>query len=168
MAQEKQASEIIAILAETPLAVLIESLQTGKFQPPPDDPVEEGEKIIGEMTDVEKSIHSACVILDNRAAEIAELNNRMVEDAKRTGADVDELQVFLNKAEHEATVEMIKGLSAVLWHSIRKRIGAPAKECDGIGIRDGYKIVSYESDEHDVFARAIMGFFSKDGGARRF
>jgi len=155
MTQKKQQPDVFAILAETPLSGLIESLQTGKFQPPPDDPIGEKETVIGELTYAEKALWSATEILKEKANFIANTNDEMVEESKRKGENVDELQVFLNKSEHEATAKMFDSLVAVMWHSIKKRLGAPAQKADAIGIRNGYQLVSLPSDMDEAFVEML-------------
>lgn len=152
MTKEKisKETEVLAVLSETPLAGFINALRTGEFQPPPDEPIAPNETLIGELTDIEKAMYSATVLLKKQAKAIAIANNTMVKEADRKGEKVDDLQVFLNKAEHEATTTMYQGILELLWCTIEKRIGAPIMMAGSFGIRNGFQLVSFRSQQQDV------------------
>lgn len=118
--------------------------------PPPDDPIGEKEIVIGELTDTEKAIWSATSSLADKAKVIADSNNQMVDEAFSKGEKVDELQVFINKAEVEATVAICKGLSNLLWYTVKKRLGSATMKGGGIAVKSGYQIVSLPSDMNDA------------------
>jgi hypothetical protein len=154
----KTDAEILAILNETPLAGLINALRTGEFGTPPNG-VASHETVIGELTNSEKAIWSALELLRKKAKEIGDTNNAMIEEAEQKGEEVDNLQVHLNKAEHEATTAMLCGLKEMMWYLIKKHVGIPAMEADALGIRDGFKLVIFSSDhvEMETLFKMLMG-----------
>ncbi len=139
--------QVLGILSDTPLKFLVESLRYGlgdfDFRT---DPVAEGEVIIGEMTDFERIIHAATMNARRCAAEVGKANNAMVEDTFDLENPDFCHRVQLNKGEFKALDLLDDALNALKWYSIKKRIGIPATEPDGIGIRDGCVVVARTSE----------------------
>jgi len=123
------AEDLLAMQAETPLALISGVLLKGEFAPAPDEPVAENEKIIGELTLFEKAVYTA-------RDSIADTNNKLVESAMEQGHEPDMDKISLNKFNH-------KTLNSVFWACVRNRLGKACNEQAGIGLRHGYKIVSY-------------------------
>lgn len=148
----KKSTEVLSILAkEILLTELITCLQTGEIHNgPKDEPLTEDETVIGELTDTEKAIFSALTILQEKSESIAKSNNQIVAEAEKKGEEFDKAQALLNKAECNAIVKMGEGLKAAMWFSIQKRFGASIFESDGIRIKNGYKIVTFESEFDDL------------------
>lgn len=165
MTQKQEEVNVLAVLAETPLAGFIDSLKTGLYLPPPEVPVAMHETVVGELNDFEKSLWSATSGLQEKARNIADTNNEMVDEAKRHGVKVDELKVFISEAEFEATTLLLTGLSELLWYTVKKRLGAEVMNVGGLGIRAGYQLVTFPPNndhEMEMFAEMLMG-----GGGRR-
>ncbi len=154
----KISDEVLSILSkETQLTDLIECLQSGKLKHEPDEKITEDETVIGELTETEKALFSALEALCKKAEFIADENNEMVSKAHKNGEDLNEFQIFMNKSEYQATMDMGEALKSALWLSILKRIDIQACENDRvqIGIRKGNQLVSFNStikEIMDVFA----------------
>lgn len=160
--EKNQKNDVLEILFEQiPLAKLIEVLQTGKFHPSPDDPVNEKEEVLGEFTDTEKAFWSAIHFLETKAKEIADSNNQMVEEALKNGREIDKIKVVLNKSEHEVVSSSLQLVHNVFWHSLHKRFTSEKTiEAGGIAIRSGYRVVSYCPNDSDIFA-GVLGLLKQ-------
>jgi hypothetical protein len=147
--QTKTDAEILAILNETPLAGLINSLRTGEFGAPLDG-VAPHETVIGEMSNTERAIWSALEPLRKKAEEIADTNNAMVVEAKQKNKAVDNLQVYLYKAEYEAITAMQHGLEKMMWLLLKKRVGNLVMEAPAFGIRSEFQLITRPLSPEDI------------------
>ncbi len=129
------------------------------------DPVAESEVIIGEMTDLERIIHAATMNARRCAAEVGKANNALVEDTFDPKDPDFCHRVQLNQGEFRALDLLDDALNALKWYSIKKRIGTPATEPDGIAIRDGCVVVARSSEavENDFRVRVISQWASRLG-----
>lgn len=162
----RTAEQVLTILSDTPLKFLVESLRYGlgdfDFRT---DPVAESEVIIGEMTDLERIIHAATMNARRCAAEIGKANNAMVQNTFDPENPDFCHRVQLNKGEFEALDLLDDALNALKWYSIKRRIGIPATEPDGIAIRDGCVVVARTSEavENDFRVRVLSQLASRLG-----
>ena len=129
------------------------------------DPVAESEVIIGEMTDLERIIHAATMNARRCAAEVGKANNALVEDTFDPKDPDFCHRVQRNQGEFRALDLLDDALNALKWYSIKKRIGTPATEPDGIAIRDGCVVVARSSEavENDFRVRVISQWASRLG-----
>ncbi len=128
---------MIKAYADSPLALVNQILLSGKFSPAPDKAVGENETLIGELTAFEKALLTA-------------RNNNA-----RIYNDMVETQTDDNKPLIGLTQEMCDALNSLFWVSVKQRLGAPAIECDGIGIRQDYKVVQVPDDQTGASVRVI-------------
>jgi len=165
--KRKAAVDILAALANTPLAFVIDCLLKGEFAPAPEKPVVEGEEVIGELTSLEKAILTA-------ASKIAESNNLMAKEVKDKGEEPDMSIFKQNKTNYNA-------LDKLMWACIRHRLGAQAYESVGLAIRADFKIIHYApkntsgsilgmfmGDPWMNMAADIMAAMAGEGGKKRF
>lgn len=145
MSNENVDAKVLALLSETPLGVFVDALRTGEIHEPPSDPIAPNETVIGELNDREKALWSAISLLIKKAGEISENNNKTVNEAMQNCVEVNVLEAKLNKVEYDSTACTLNCLGELMWCFIKKRIGAPAIYCDNMGIRNGFKVVSYSS-----------------------
>ena len=83
-------------------------------------------------------------LLAEKADAIADSNNDMVDEAGP--GELDDLKVHLNKVAYEAVTALANGVNSLLWYYVKKRLGVSTMGVGGIGIREGYKIVSFPQD----------------------
>lgn len=145
MSNENVDAKVLALLSETPLGVFVDALRTGEIHEPPSDPIAPNETVIGELNDREKALWSAFQLLRKKASEISQTNNKTVAEAMQNGVEVNVLEAKLNRFEYDAVSCTLMYLGELMWCFIRKRIGAPAIDCDEMGIRNGFKVVSSSS-----------------------
>lgn len=88
--------------------------------------IEEGEEILFDMNDFEKTLHS---LIDEKIAKCKHLCDSENQNEKE-------------EIEHSLLHQEIDTLKEILFSSIRKRL---EKDCPNIGIRKGFKVVSYET-----------------------
>lgn len=150
MSNENVDAKVLALLSETPLGVFVDALRTGEIHEPPSDPIAPNETVIGELNDREKALWSAFNLLRKKASEISETNNKTVNEAIQNGVEVNVLEAKLNRLEYDAVGCTLNCLGELMWCFIRKRIGAPAIDCDNVGIRKGYKVVAFPSQHHEI------------------
>jgi hypothetical protein len=158
----KKSDEVLSILAnDILLADLIDCLQTGKLHPgSEDESMHANETVVGELTETEKSLFSALNILTDKVESIANTNNQMVNECRNKGEKINKGEVYRNKTEVRATTKMIEGLSEVLFFLIRKRLGDPAYEADGLRIKKGFKIVTFNADHSDHLQMILQSLAS--------
>lgn len=129
--------------SETILNLVNAIYQKGDFTSFNGEEVETNEIVIGELFDYEKAIVIA-------AGQIQKRHNNLIEEEIETEEDGDYVQNFLDKSIHEA-------YSALLWSSIRHRLGTLAFKNENIGIRKNWKIVAVpEKDNHKDCASCPM------------
>lgn len=139
----KKGSVNVAVFSESPLAMVVNVLLSNNFAEI-NETVTENEKIIGEFTSLEKALYTA-------KNQIADSHNAAVEDAIKNGGKFDKLTIEKNKVNFEA-------IDALFWASIQNRIGEPAFKNDGIGVRNGYKIVQTKPISQGLdFLQALFG-----------
>lgn len=122
------------------------------FDPSPTEPVAEGEKPIGTLSDLEKALLTA----RNRWGD------RSNTTTKQTLADANNPEEAQEaRAAASARCAVHEALDNMMWANIRMRIGKPSYQGTALGIRDGYQIVLFQSMEetHEIGAmfQAMFG-----------
>jgi hypothetical protein len=119
---------LLEMFKETPIKLVLEALESDKNHPAISEPVGKDEIVIGELSDFEKAVWMA-------RSTLCDKFNTLMKEARNGGKKVDSFTAFMGKETHEL-------LDSLLWNSIKTRIGEPTFQGDGIGIREGFKIVS--------------------------
>jgi hypothetical protein len=116
----------------------------------PDCKVKKGEKVIGEMNDLEKGLYSFIF-------EKEKSHNELVTKMKEADeADNYETLGKLEK-EHAQNHRIIELARKIMWTSINSRFET-SEEATGTGIREGFKVVeSYEEEGPSGHAMIIPG-----------
>ena len=132
--------EVLMNVAGTILQPVAEALASGKFIEPDGGPVAEGEKEIGEFTDMEKALYTEFSRLFDECAAVVESGKEKPDNFKEKES--------LWKAYKELLNASCRRLGEVTW------------EGKGIGFREGYKIVALPKGEEDEMGRrlAVMMF----------
>ncbi|MFA6999785.1 MAG: hypothetical protein WC241_01580 [Candidatus Paceibacterota bacterium] len=116
----------------------------------PEEDVKEGEKIIGEMNELEKGLYS---FIDEKEKEHKSLIEQM-ESAGEAG-NHETLEKF--SLEHAKNDRVAKLASKIMWASIENRFQT-SEEATGTGIRKGFKIVEiFENETPSMSGMMIPG-----------
>lgn len=155
----KEGFDVVAVLKESSLSGLIQIMESGQFEPAPEQGVNDGENIVGELTLFEKALYTLRNRTGDRANELARENNDMV---MSKNGEVDRDVVKSNKLAHSAVSRMYKALDKLFWASINGRIPAAA-ESSAVGIRANYQIVAFESEDDGISLGDLLGSGSGRG-----
>ena len=128
------AKTLTNLFAGTFLAEVMVLVESGRFEEPP-EPIEDGEKVIGEMTTFEKAIFTL------RRQRGEKIKKELDACRNCTGKEHDECHVTKN-------VQVMKrgfdDVSNLMWNLVQERL----QEYGGtIALRKGYKIVKCPSEE---------------------
>lgn len=111
-------------------------------------PIEEGERELGPMNDLEKTCY---VFLQQWKTKHKELHQKM--DATD---DPEQLEKLAH--EHYVLMEAKKCVDAMMWASVGQRFGNIEKS-KGFGFREGNKVVALpERTEEERFAEVLASF----------
>lgn len=125
--------------AETPLSIVNKILLSGKFTPI-EEPIEEGESVIGELTPFEWALNTA-------RKKIADAHNNMM----RKMVPFDHIEAQKNMENHNV-------IESLFWASIRNRLGEVAFKSSTIGVKSGGKIVSVNNgQDHIDLLKSLFG-----------
>lgn len=102
-------------------------LASGKFSTPEVPPLEDGEKVIGECTDLEKAVITAFESFGSEGKTLCEGCQETPEDR----ASAKCAQVTMLKSRMET-------LSTLFWQLVNDRLGERQND---LGIREGFQIV---------------------------
>ncbi|NTW13936.1 MAG: hypothetical protein HGA31_02800 [Candidatus Moranbacteria bacterium] len=137
MPKTKRTLDLSGTVLEETAAVLI----SGAFEPSVKDAVKEGEVVIGELNDFEKALDTARKRYSARANEETERSFIAADSPSEMKSARD--AASRRMAIHEA-------ISDIMWANIIHRLGESCAKVSGVGLREGYKIVSYpESKERE-------------------
>ncbi|MFH1667838.1 MAG: hypothetical protein ABH884_02335 [Candidatus Komeilibacteria bacterium] len=121
--------------------------------------IEAGEKVIGEMNDLEKALKS---IADQCGVD----EHQMVEQFKAEGPDnpidpeIKKNMIF----DLDQIRERFKAANQLLWASIEKRFyHLDEEKSTGTGIRSGFKVVNLFEEEGSVAHISVVGLFGGRG-----
>lgn len=106
-------------------------LESGEFDKPEEE-IQEEETVLGEMTAYEKALFTAF----NKSID---KHNELVDKVRAGEADEDDLAL---------THYTCDSLKSLFWTSIKHRLGKPATEPDGLGVRNGWEIVAMNGNGH--------------------
>lgn len=128
---------------------LLDVMQAGNFNDIKDlDPDETKEKVVGDMNDLEKALHTLWdKYSDAEDAIIARFRGE-------TENPVAPEEKPLLQAELKKVRERFKLARDMFWFNIRERFVAHDidDEVSGFGVRSGFKVVALLGDEHAGFA----------------
>lgn len=113
-----------------------------------DSPLEEGDKVIGEMNDLEKT---CLMFLEQKKQEHKELHVKM--DAETDEGSENYLKL---QHEHHLLMEAMGTVKKVMWTSVASRF-APEKDSTGAAFRDGNKVVMTFGDKDDDMMSHMPG-----------
>ncbi|NTW13935.1 MAG: hypothetical protein HGA31_02795 [Candidatus Moranbacteria bacterium] len=116
-------------------------LNTRDFEPAPEEPVAEGEVVIGEMNDFEKACTTASMRFGKRA-------DTMLHEAMDAAESPEEIRKAKEAAARRYNV--FKAISDLRWANMKNRLGEACDEGSGIGIRGGYKIVTVPERKNNL------------------
>lgn len=120
-------------------------------QAEPESEVKRGEKVIGEMNDLEKGLYN---FLEQKHKEHDDIMERatLLESQKKKEKEKSELV-----AEHTKNHRAIKIANKIMWASIEERFQT-SEEATGTGIRKGFKIVeTFKDESHSISGMMIPG-----------
>ena len=140
--------DFLQLTKGTLVASILECLASGNYVASPEEPVVDGETIIGELTDLEKAIYSVRdQIADSHNEWARSVNGSIIPGTKEF------MKLRANKERHEI-------VDRLLWLIIKDRLGDIARECDGIALRQGYKITTTGSDMMEALSSLASLFES--------
>ena len=136
------------------LSQVYQSFANNDFIPSVNDPVKEGETVIGQMDALEKALLS---VARRAGAEAKKIGNEHPEIFGRCSLDCANCSVKdeCEKAQGLACVYKIS--QALFWRTVVDRLGDEAYG-DGIGIRTGYQIVRFPKRETSGDGPGIIMF----------
>lgn len=111
----------------------------------PDSAVEEGEKVIGEMNEMEKCLFT---LIDLKRKEHHDLIDRI------RLIETKEEEVAL-AIEHEQNHLVEQFATSIMWSSIKSRLKT-SSDSTGVGVRKGFVIVEYFEVKEEVSAFEIV------------
>lgn len=113
----------------------------------PDCKVKKGEKVIGEMNDLEKGLHSFLSAKEK-------LHNELIaklQEANEAGNFETLKKLELEHSQNHCVIDLAH---KIMWTSITSRFET-SEEATATGIREGFKVIeSYEED--DMSARGMI------------
>ncbi len=129
----------------TVIGMINDIFMSGEFLSSQEGEVEEGETVLGVMTQYEKAIASARI-------KVARDNNEMVKEAEKNNAPVDVKLVTRNKQDYEA-------LTKLLWTSLERRLD-PESNYHRLTLRSDWRVVGSKdgaSEDIDILFKLIVG-----------
>ena len=125
----------ISVFAGTFLGEILDALEAKNFEALEElSPIEEGEEVVGEMTDLEKTI---LILFKTKVKTGREI-------CKGCG-DTPEDQKSAKCAEQKRLISQAKILKRVFWQIVEDRLSLPGD--DSLGIRQDGKIVKLEDKD---------------------
>jgi len=161
--EQKKALEMVAgFFSGSVLETVIEAMMSDEHAPLTDDPVSQGDNIIGELSLLEKAIAAATIKLTNEHNALVEKTNTAAatdrENAREIMKGAAERIKYLSSA--------VKALHDLFWASIRFRLSNQGiKNLENIGTRSENEIVSLDDASHGDFHSFLRSMFeSMEGG----
>ncbi len=155
--------EVLGILAETPLAFLVDALRYGvpedfDFE---DIPIVDGEVTIGYAQEIDRAFHMAVLITERASNRIAEENNAVVRKTHGEARNNPDFchDVELNRVHTKALHQLAEALNMWMWYSLKRRIGRPATENSVIGIRSGSTVVTLLPEAEAIILQELRDRF---------
>ena len=113
-----------------------------------DEPVKDGEKILGEMNEFEKS---CMAFLEMKTKEDDDLGKQMEDLCEiEQMEDLDESSESFKKLTHQhyLLTESMSIISKLMWHSVNTRF-TDAEQYPQLGFRNGNKVVAILENDED-------------------
>ncbi len=152
----KTDTQVLAALAGiSQLAPLVHAFRSGGIMSAPNEPIADGETVIGELNETEQSLYSACMALDAAADEIIAAGRSLLKSMSSEESGDNKHALELLKLNHETTTAFAGALSKMMWNGIKSRIGDKALKYNSLGLRADNKVVGSNSGSVDVHVHVI-------------
>lgn len=112
-------------------------------QSEPDSKVEKGEKVIGEMNDLEKGLYN---FIEQKNKEHKEIEEKAVLLADQKKKEKEKAKLVADHAKNHRVTEIVR---KIMWASIEGRFQT-SEESTGMGIRKDFKIVETFEEESSM------------------
>lgn len=131
--------------SQLPEILGLENVDITNFQMT-DSPIKDGEKVIGDMSDLEKTCFA---VLEKESEKHKNLHEQL---EKAVGSPEEEFNL---EHEHSLLKDRIDILKKIMWSSVSKRFG-PKKGTGGWGFREGNKVVTMPPSEQGETSFGFM------------